>query len=99
MDHSCHICHDGVYLDAKSLEEHLEDHRAPYRCEPCGTRYSEEELLLQHYKNALDDIHPGCVRCDIGFENDDAYKIVCPSPCYQHSTRWLIVPLFPTAYK
>lgn len=86
MDHSCHICHDGVYLDAKSLEEHLEDHRAPYRCEPCGTRYSEEELLLQHYKNALDDIHPGCVRCDIGFENDDAYKIHIsdihrPTPC------------------
>ncbi|KAL4068590.1 hypothetical protein V8B97DRAFT_1973637 [Scleroderma yunnanense] len=86
IDHSCPICHDGVYVNAKCLEEHLEDHRAPYRCVSCDTRYSEEGLLLQHYKDASNDIHPACMRCNLGFENNDAYNLHVsdvhrPTPC------------------
>ncbi|KIJ61398.1 hypothetical protein HYDPIDRAFT_31270 [Hydnomerulius pinastri MD-312] len=71
--HSCPICHDGIYMDMKALEDHLEEHRAPYRCVPCGTAYKEEGQLLQHYKEAPNDIHPVCAKCDIGFETSDSY--------------------------
>ncbi|KIK81503.1 hypothetical protein PAXRUDRAFT_832798 [Paxillus rubicundulus Ve08.2h10] len=71
--HSCLICHDGVYTDAKSLEVHLEQHRSPYRCISCGTAYAEEVHLLQHYKESPNDIHPLCDKCGIAFENSDAY--------------------------
>ncbi|KAI6131016.1 hypothetical protein EDD16DRAFT_1853016 [Pisolithus croceorrhizus] len=73
--HSCPVCGEGVYVDAKALEEHQEEHRDPYHCVPCGTRYAEEGLLLQHYKESSNDVHPLCVRCDLGFENGDAYNI------------------------
>lgn len=84
--HSCSVCGEGVYVDAKSLEEHLEEHRNPYRCVLCGTRYVEEELLFQHYKESSNDIHPVCMRCDLGFESDNAYNIHVvevhrPTPC------------------
>ncbi|KAI6006983.1 hypothetical protein EDD15DRAFT_13393 [Pisolithus albus] len=84
--HSCPDCGKGVYVDAKSLEEHQEEHRDPYRCVPCGTRYPEEGLLFQHYKESSNDVHPVCVRCDLGFENDGAYNIHVlevhrPTPC------------------
>ncbi|KAI6103846.1 hypothetical protein EV401DRAFT_692535 [Pisolithus croceorrhizus] len=75
MAHSCPVCGEGVFLDAKSLEEHQEEHRDPYRCVPCGTRYAEEGSLFQHYKESSNDVHPLCVRCDLGFESDDAYNI------------------------
>ncbi|KAI6158597.1 hypothetical protein EDD17DRAFT_1005362 [Pisolithus thermaeus] len=75
MAHSCPICGEGVFLDAKSLDEHQEEHRDPYPCVLCGTRYAEEELLLQHYKESPNDVHPVCVRCDLGFESDDTYNI------------------------
>ncbi|KAI6045258.1 hypothetical protein EDC04DRAFT_3137208 [Pisolithus marmoratus] len=84
--HSCPVCSEGVYVDPKSLEEHLEEHHAPYRCALCGTRYTEEGLLFQHYKESPDDVHPVCMRCDLGFENDNAYNIHVaevhrPTPC------------------
>ncbi|KIK18783.1 hypothetical protein PISMIDRAFT_175074 [Pisolithus microcarpus 441] len=84
--HSCPDCGKGVYVDAKSLEEHQEEHRDPYRCVPCGTRYAEEGLLFQHYKESSNDVHPVCMRCDLGFENDNTYNIHVvevhrPTPC------------------
>ncbi|KAI6021805.1 hypothetical protein BKA83DRAFT_4287848 [Pisolithus microcarpus] len=84
--HSCPDCGKGVYVDAKSLEEHQEEHRDPYRCVPCGTRYAEEGLLFQHYKESSNDVHPVCTRCDLGFENDNTYNIHVvevhrPTPC------------------
>ncbi|KAI6159109.1 hypothetical protein EDD17DRAFT_1876847 [Pisolithus thermaeus] len=84
--HSCPVCGEGVFLDVESLEEHQEEHRDPYRCMPCSTRYAEEGLLLQHYKESSNDVHPVCVQCDLGFESDDAYSIHVvevhrPTPC------------------
>ncbi|KAF8841977.1 hypothetical protein BDN67DRAFT_979880 [Paxillus ammoniavirescens] len=71
--HSCPICHDGVYMDTKALEDHLEQHRAPYQCTSCSTAYTEEVQLLQHYKESPNDIHPLCEKCGIAFENSDLY--------------------------
>ncbi|KAF9239307.1 hypothetical protein BU15DRAFT_46934, partial [Melanogaster broomeanus] len=71
--HSCPICHDGIYMDTKTLEDHLEEHRAPYRCPSCGIAYTEEDQLLQHYKDSPNDVHPLCEKCGIGFQNNDAY--------------------------
>ncbi|KAH7882379.1 hypothetical protein F5I97DRAFT_354869 [Phlebopus sp. FC_14] len=72
--HSCPICKEGIYLDTNALEDHLDHHRAPYRCVSCGTAYTEQDQLLQHYKTSSNDIHPICVKCDVGFETDDAYN-------------------------
>ncbi|KAF9226373.1 hypothetical protein BS17DRAFT_544648 [Gyrodon lividus] len=73
--HSCPICHDGVYMDTKSLEDHLEQHRAPYRCLSCEMAYTEETQLLQHYKESPNGVHPLCEKCGIGFENSDVYTV------------------------
>lgn len=86
MDHSCPVCHEGFYIDPQAFEDHLEDHRAPHRCVPCGTRYRDEGLLHQHYKTSSDDVHPTCVKCDVAFRNQDEYSIVCLSS--QHSQQY-----------
>lgn len=74
--HSCPICHDGIYMDMRDLEEHLEQHRSPYACRLCGLSYAEEAELLEHYKDSPNDIHPHCERCCLGFENKDTYSAV-----------------------
>ncbi|KAF8553374.1 hypothetical protein OG21DRAFT_1260048 [Imleria badia] len=71
--HSCPICHDGIYMDMRELEEHLEQHRSPYACHSCGLAYAEEDQLLEHYKDSSSDIHPHCEKCHLGFENNDTY--------------------------
>ncbi|KAF8121908.1 hypothetical protein EV363DRAFT_1275666 [Boletus edulis] len=71
--HSCPICHDGIYMDMRTLEEHLEQHRSPYACPPCGLAFAEEDQLLEHYNNPASDIHPHCEKCRLGFENNDMY--------------------------
>lgn len=71
--HSCPVCHEGVFANVDLLNEHLEDHTAPYRCEVCQTRYAEEEGLRQHYKDSPDDTHPSCTRCDLGFRDAGEY--------------------------
>ncbi|KAI6094681.1 hypothetical protein EDD16DRAFT_814726 [Pisolithus croceorrhizus] len=81
--HSCPVCGEGVFLDAKSLEEHQEEHRDPYRCMPCGTCYAEEGL---HYKESSNGVHPVCAQCDLAFGSDDTYNIHMvevhrPTPC------------------
>jgi exonuclease III len=74
--HSCPVCHEGVFANVDLLNEHLEDHTAPYRCEVCQTRYAEEEGLRQHYKDSPDDTHPSCTRCDLGFRDAGEYHNV-----------------------
>jgi hypothetical protein len=63
-------------MDTKALEDHLEQHRAPYQCTSCGTAYTEEVQLLQHYKESPNEIHPLCEKCGIAFENSDVYTAV-----------------------
>lgn len=74
--HSCPICHDGIYMDMRTLEQHLEQHRSPYACHSCGLAYAEEDQLLEHYKDSPSDIHPHCERCQLGFEDSDTYTAV-----------------------
>ncbi|KAH0834850.1 hypothetical protein J3R83DRAFT_10473 [Lanmaoa asiatica] len=69
--HSCPICHDGIYMDMRELEQHLEQHRSPYACHSCGLAYAEEDQLLEHYKDSASDVHPHCEKCQLGFENND----------------------------
>ncbi|KAG9311706.1 hypothetical protein JVU11DRAFT_7944 [Chiua virens] len=71
--HSCPICHDGIYMDMRELEEHLEQHRSPYACHSCGLAYAEEDQLLEHYKGSSSEIHPHCETCHLGFRNDETY--------------------------
>ncbi|KAG8216482.1 hypothetical protein J3R82DRAFT_6593 [Butyriboletus roseoflavus] len=71
--HSCPICHDGIYMDMRELEEHLEQHRSPHACHSCGLAYTEEDQLLEHFKNSSSDVHPYCEKCQLGFENNDTY--------------------------
>lgn len=71
--HSCPVCHEGVFANTDILNEHLADHATPYRCEVCQTRYAEEEGLRQHYRDSLDDTHPSCTRCDLGFQDAGEY--------------------------
>lgn len=78
--HSCPICHDGIYMDMKALEEHLEQHRSPYACHSCGLAYAEEARLLEHYKDSPSDVHPHCEKCQLGFENNDTYTAVSRMP-------------------
>lgn len=74
--HSCPICHDGIYMDMRALEEHLEQHRSPYACHSCGLVYAEEDQLLEHYKDSSSDVHPYCEKCHLGFENNVTYTAV-----------------------
>lgn len=74
--HSCPICHDGIYMDMRALEEHLEQHRSPYVCHLCDLAYAEEDQLLEHYRDSSIDIHPYCEKCHLGFEDDGTYTAV-----------------------
>ncbi|KAH7915029.1 hypothetical protein BJ138DRAFT_998655 [Hygrophoropsis aurantiaca] len=71
--HSCSKCPGGVFLTPKALEDHLAEHRNPYRCQACDTRYPDEEALDRHFHDSADDVHPTCSRCDKAFEDGTSY--------------------------
>ncbi|EIW77052.1 hypothetical protein CONPUDRAFT_157324 [Coniophora puteana RWD-64-598 SS2] len=67
--HTCVTCLKTGFRSRDALEEHVGEHRYPFRCGVCGTRYTEEEELSEHFRR-VPDVHPVCPRCGLGFEAD-----------------------------
>lgn len=73
--HSCAVCHDGILRDVQSLSDHMIEHSHPILCKRCGTRHQTEEERKLHFA-AADNDHPVCVACRLGFDDDDALRVV-----------------------
>jgi hypothetical protein len=73
--HSCAVCRDGILRNAGTLADHMVEHSHPIRCKKCGTRYRSEQERALHFA-AADNDHPICVRCQVGFEDDAALRMV-----------------------
>ncbi|KAG2358285.1 hypothetical protein BDR07DRAFT_1418215 [Suillus spraguei] len=57
------------------LDEHVAavHTRAFYSCWACTAVFTSEEGLHHHYLQSSKDVHPKCVECNLGFENDAVY--------------------------